>query len=393
MSTRREDLPALWHTAPRRWGHKMHSMCSYMAMFPPSIPHVFIRWLTDPGDVVFDPFCGRGTTVFEAGLLGRIGLGADANPLATILTAAKTDVPRKTSVARRLVDLGERCLPLDTFQEHPDVRMLFHKRTLGQLLWLKQELDTSRRVDRFLLATLLGILHLNSDTSGAPRGLSVSMPNTFAMSPGYVRKFISKRGLIAPDVDVIEKLFARVKSLDFPGRDFVRGQAWLRDASRPPPARLRREPAKLVFTSPPYLEVMLYGKFNWIRLWMLGLKRQDVDGRLLTTGSLPRYLDFMKAVLVNLSAAIREDGFLCLVIGDVRRETEDINLAQTVADECLAGTDFRLVDIIEDRLPTEHKVSRIWKETKGRATKTDRIIVLAKPSGHIKRVPRSIVWN
>ena len=137
----------------------------------------------------------------------------------------------------------------------------------------------------------------------------------------------------------------------------------------------------------------MYGKFNWIRLWMLGLRRQEVDDRLLKTRSLPRYLDFMKAVLVNISTAVRDDGFLCLVIGDVRRGTQEINLAKSVADECIVDTDFMLVDIIEDRLPTEHKVSRIWKESKGRATKTDRILILAKPGGHIERVPRNIVWN
>lgn len=70
-----------WHSAPRRWGHELHSLCSYMAMFPPSIPHFFIRWLTEPGDVVYDPFSGRGTTVLEACLLGRRGLGSDANQI------------------------------------------------------------------------------------------------------------------------------------------------------------------------------------------------------------------------------------------------------------------------------------------------------------------------
>src|SRR5688572_33385007 len=86
-------MPRMWHSAPRRWGHRLHSLCSYMAMFPPSLPHVFIRWLTKPGDVVYDPFSGRGTTVLEACLQGRIGLGSDANPLAWILTSAKAHPP------------------------------------------------------------------------------------------------------------------------------------------------------------------------------------------------------------------------------------------------------------------------------------------------------------
>src|SRR2546429_5326618 len=88
-------LPRRWRAAPRRWGHSMHSMCSYMAMFPPSMPHVFIDWLTEQGDVVYDPFSGRGTVPLEAGLMGRVGLGSDANPLAWVLTAAKVDPPSR----------------------------------------------------------------------------------------------------------------------------------------------------------------------------------------------------------------------------------------------------------------------------------------------------------
>ena len=39
---------------------------SYMAMFPPALPHYFIRRFTKPGDIVLDPFSGRGTTAVKA---------------------------------------------------------------------------------------------------------------------------------------------------------------------------------------------------------------------------------------------------------------------------------------------------------------------------------------
>src|ERR1700730_8695366 len=94
-----EHLPTIWRQSPRRWGHVLHSLCSYMAMFPPTLPHVFIQWLTRVGDVVYDPFSGRGTTTLEACLLGRKGLGSDRNPLAWILTAAKADPPTKLQLS------------------------------------------------------------------------------------------------------------------------------------------------------------------------------------------------------------------------------------------------------------------------------------------------------
>ena len=51
--------------------------------------------------------------------------------------------------------------------------------------------------------------------------------------------------------------------------------AWL----KPPQLSVAPGSAKLVLTSPPYLNVMRYGKFNWIRLWLLKESVERVDPR------------------------------------------------------------------------------------------------------------------
>ena len=43
-----DALARHWRRAPRRWGHPLHSLCSYFAMFPPHMPRVFVEWLTKP---------------------------------------------------------------------------------------------------------------------------------------------------------------------------------------------------------------------------------------------------------------------------------------------------------------------------------------------------------
>src|SRR5690348_4883332 len=100
-----DTLPGRWAEAPRRWGHPLHGLCSYFAMFPPQLASFFVRWLTHRGDAVYDPFAGRGTVPLEALLQDRIGLGSDANPLAHALTRAKVHVPSERSVLRRLEQL------------------------------------------------------------------------------------------------------------------------------------------------------------------------------------------------------------------------------------------------------------------------------------------------
>ena len=59
-------------TALRDRGSKAHP-----AMFPRSLPEIFIRMLTDEGDVVVDPFCGSNTTGHVADTLGRTWLSID----------------------------------------------------------------------------------------------------------------------------------------------------------------------------------------------------------------------------------------------------------------------------------------------------------------------------
>src|SRR5450756_3001267 len=94
-----------WNVKSKRWGHPFHAMCSYMGMFPPRLPHYFIQKFTHRGDVVLDPFSGRGTTPLQACVEGRIGAGNDLNPFAQVLTAAKVDPPTRADVKTRVASL------------------------------------------------------------------------------------------------------------------------------------------------------------------------------------------------------------------------------------------------------------------------------------------------
>ena len=382
-------LARRWRRAPRRWGHPLHSLCSYFAMFPPQVPHVFIRWLTKPGDVVYDPFAGRGTTPMEACRMGRVGMGSDANPLAHLLTAGKVDAPTTDEARARLRVLRERCVPQCPRSAPADIQMLYSDRVLGRLIWLREALTVGRRDDRFLMALLVGVMHANYRPGGPARGLSISMPNTFSMSAGYVRRYIEEHRLVPPDVDVFDLLDRKLDRMHLPEAAATRGTAWQQDARNPVAATLRDRPAKLVFTSPPYLSVIKYGKYNWVRLWMLKEEPKMVDRALVATGSLSNYLEFIGAVLKQLTSAVRADGYLCLMIGDVREPGtgRTTNLAAQVWEEAARPLGWRLRGIVADRLPTQHKVSRIWKQGRGEATKTDRVLILSRPGHRLTQLP------
>src|SRR5213075_2061700 len=94
-----------WKDQARLWGPTLHPMCSYLASFPAALAHAFIGRYSRRGDVVLDPFSGRGTTALQACAEGRIGVGNDLNPLAHLLTAAKVEPATRAETATRMAAL------------------------------------------------------------------------------------------------------------------------------------------------------------------------------------------------------------------------------------------------------------------------------------------------
>ncbi|MGH7817454.1 MAG: DNA methyltransferase, partial [Candidatus Binatia bacterium] len=131
-------------------------------MFPEEFVAKQVLAYTERGDVVFDPFCGRGTAVFESLLNGRRGAGVDINPVAVCVAGAKADTPLLSSVLARLSKLRTARkqaevlpIPAGSF-----FNACFHPTTLQQILFLRREIDwRGSRVDRFVAAVVLGCLH------------------------------------------------------------------------------------------------------------------------------------------------------------------------------------------------------------------------------------------
>src|SRR3981189_2711897 len=94
-------------TSRQRAASSLHEV-SYRACFKPQLPRFFIERFTKPGDLVYDPFMGRGTTVVGAALGGRTPAGCDVNPLSAILAAPRLSPPTLEEVVARLdrIDLS-----------------------------------------------------------------------------------------------------------------------------------------------------------------------------------------------------------------------------------------------------------------------------------------------
>ena len=187
---------------------------------PAALAHAFIARYSRSGDVVLDPFSGRGRP--RSRRAPRVGSASatTSTPFAHLLTASKVDPASPAEARTRLaalrlawnadsagwLSLAERVLlrpahpaswvptagsgrgPSDHDESVPDeVALAFHQRTLAQLLFVRSSLRLAEPTDRFLAAALTGILHGKSASY-----LSELMPNTFSMAPRYVREFAAR---------------------------------------------------------------------------------------------------------------------------------------------------------------------------------------------------------
>lgn len=387
-----DELSSPWAKLGQRWGHPWHAMCSYLGTFPASLAHAMIALLSEKGDVIMDPFSGRGTTLLEGRILGRKALVSDLNPMAVALSRAKnTDV----TLAQALDEIEvlrsayDRVMYLPEAHVQPDdVLLIYSPETLAQLCYLRRRLlKSDSDVRAFLLGALLGVMHGAERQDGSSAYASISMPNTFSMSPNYVRRFVETKQLNRIGRDVFTILSEKVERLfksDPPfGEKGCVAACDSQQITQAPQFVEYHGKVKLVISSPPYLGVVNYAKQNWIRNWLL--EPADYFGRekdLSDNLTLPSWLDFIEATIEQLKTFLTDDGVIVLVVGDVVSNTSHINLARHLIHRLRHDRVFSYIGVFDDHIGHDIKTTRIWKDTKGKATATDRIIVLSNKEPH-----------
>lgn len=262
--------------------HRFHSICPYFAMFPEAFVEKHLAASRFKG-VVFDPFCGRGTTVFEALLNGRVAAGCDLHPVAVCIAGAKCDPPGQDAILARLEELEASLsvppAPILTEEMADFFAACFHPSTYEEVRFLRAHLDWQNdRTDRFIAALCLGSLHGESHRS--PSYFSNRMPRTISTKPAYSVRWWDKHGYVAPRRDVFGILRDMV---DFRFRTpppESQGEVVKSDARKAGMAfpHLKGKVTDII-TSPPYLDTTNYREDQWLRLWFLGEDPKSTQAR------------------------------------------------------------------------------------------------------------------
>lgn len=353
-------------TSGQRQANRIHEI-SYRACFKPQLPKFFIEKFTDPGDVVYDPFMGRGTTPIEAALTNRIPYGNDVSALSRILTEPRINPPKIMSICERLQNIDwwmSGCLP------NPKDNMLtfYHPRTLHQIYSLrkyfrKQELDKTDDWIRMVATNRL--------SGHSPGFFSVrTMPPNQAVCIDKQKILNERNGLQPEEKNVAALIIKKTKTLLSQKLPVANKALFLTCPSDHTP-EIPDETVSLTVTSPPFLDVVDYKKDNWLRNWFLELE----NPKLSIYKKVEDWRNFTQRTLEELCRITKAHGYIAYEVGEVRKR--QLLLEEVVAD---AAEDLPL-ELIRVYINQQNftKTANCWgigNNSKG--TNTNRILLFQR---------------
>lgn len=414
MNTQPPTLPTpttvkeFW-TSKQRQGHSLHEI-SYRACFKPQLPEYFIEQFTQPGDLVVDPFLGRGTTPIQAYLMGRRAAGSDINPLCSMLAQPRFNPPLLSEVESRLLSVRRKLegqnLSLDIIDSlrretesdedisTDDLLVFYHPYTLWQLLELKK-CFTNRKlrnsfdeVDGWI--RMVCINRLSGHSSGF---FSVrTMPPNQAVSVESQRQINLRNSQKPEPRDVLKIVIKKSRSL-LRSMQLDQHQLSLLDNGQyeerqetdqlPNPvlettsaddlSYLDDSSTDLIVTSPPFLNIVDYKKDNWLRCWFAGINIKEL--KISSYSSIEDWKNFVRSAFEEMCRVTREGGHIAFEVGEIRNGK--VQLEETVS-QAVEGLPLHRKEVLINQ-QNFTKTSNLWGISNNQVgTNTNRIVLLQR---------------
>ncbi len=364
-------------TSQQRQSNSIHEV-SYRACFKAQLPHFFIDLLTTEGDVVFDPFAGRGTTAIESALMGRRAVANDINPLSRILTRPRLLVPLISDVEKRLSSI-----PASGSSDPFDLSMFYHPKTQEEIKTLREYLESRKdqgdedEVDEWV--RMVATNRLTGHSAGffsvytLPPNQAVSRDNQTKINqqrkqePSYkdTKSLILRksRSLLS---DITPSLRSQLRSV---GKEAIFVSRDARDTG------LKSESISLTVTSPPFLDIVAYAEDNWLRAWFNSIDVEDIVGKITVLKNLGAWSTFMLEVFRELFRITKLGGMIAFEVGEVRNGRIRLDEVIIPVGES-AG--FRCRGVLIN-LQSFTKTSNIWGVSNNKGgTNTNRIVLFEK---------------
>ena len=360
-------------TAKQRQANNLHEI-SYRACYKPQLPRFFIDLLTKPGDVVYDPFAGRGTTLIEAALLNRNIISNDINPLSHILTESRLNIPTIQQIEERLNQIHFKESKADI-----DLSMFYHRDTESEIVCLKNNLDTSNFVDNWI--KMVSTTRLTGHSAGFFSGYTLP-PNQAATQKGQLL-INQKLGISPPYKDtkaiILKKSRALQRNLtsSIVNQLFEVGKkAIFSSEDSKNTFHIPNECVSLTVTSPPFLNIVRYANDNWLRCWFNSIDARRVEKEIISCRTVQHWSDRMAFVFDELYRITLPGGWIAFEVGEVNNG--EIKLDESVVPLGLSSG-FECAGIMINSQEFT-KTSNIWGINNMKVgTNTNRIVLFHKP--------------
>jgi len=354
-----------------------HNFHTYPAKYIPQIPKYFIERYTKLGDTVYDPFVGCGTTLVECKLLGRNGIGVDSNPIATLVTKAKTtalsneDIAYAREFLATLISADENKIKIQLPSFHnidhwfiKDVQL-----ALALISILIKDLDNDR-VQTFLNTVFSSIVvevsNQESDTRYARKESKFSKGEVISL-------FIKKANAMLLRMEQFAKLA-------YASADVV-----VLNKSSHSVVEILDESVDLIITSPPYAntyDYYLYHKhrINWLGFNLREVQNSEIGSRHKHSSMKLEIDDFLSNLRECFSDALRTlkiGAHFVIVIGDsvIRGKHFD---ALEFTNEIMLNNGCVLIDSSSQQLK---KSTRMFNPKFTNASKNEHLLVYQKIKG------------
>jgi len=367
-------------TARQRAANALHEI-SYRACFKPQLPRFFIERLTNPGERVYDPFMGRGTTLIESALLGRVPVGCDVNPLSVVLTRPRLRPPLLYDLADRLKTIDF----TDAGEQPEDLLAFYHQETLRQISALRKYLLNKHQHGGGLdpIDQWIQLIALNRLTGHSTGFFSVyTMPPNQAVSVKSQIKINQRRNQTPSARDVPAIILKKSRILMSECGPNTRqtlavaaDHAMLLTGNCDATSLIPDSAISLVVTSPPFLDIVDYAGDNWLRCWFVGIDPKSV--KLTVPKKLDIWQQAMTRVFTELARVLKPGGHVAFEVGEVH--AGKTRLEEAVVP-CGAAAGLKpLLIMINDQKFT--KTANCWGvDNNSKGTNTNRIVVFQKPA-------------
>jgi DNA modification methylase len=367
-----------------------HCYHNYPAMMIPQVARRLLKeYLPKNSNILFDPYCGTGTSLVEANLTGLKNIGTDLNPLAILIAKAKNTLYDLKILKQDIDFINNEIFRFSFYHTHEidkpkfeNIRFWFSDEVIDKLAFLKNVINSSIRVDNksfFLVAFSETVRETSFTRNGEFKLYRIQKDKLITFKPDVFHIFQSKlqrnyRGL-SEFSSVLNKINTKVYNFN---------------TCNSIPNNISDREVDIVVTSPPYGDsktTVAYGQYSRLTNQWLDIKDANQIDNLLMGGSNHKDLESIeissakeelaniekkdkkryKSVLSflydysnsinNISYMIRKNGIVCYVVGNRNVKGTQIPL-DLITAELFINNGFEHLKTIIRNIPNKRMPSK-----------------------------------